>query len=80
VLLSVKFTKLISSGAKLSALGYGAARYSRYGARERSTCNAEEKGMGGEDVDKVIVIIIIVKLKVFNVNKGLTRAFFVTKK
>jgi hypothetical protein len=31
------------------------------------------EGGGGEDVDKVYVIIIIVKLKVINVHNGLTR-------
>jgi hypothetical protein len=35
--------------------------------RERSTCNAGETGLGGEDVDKVYVIKIL-KLKVVNVH------------
>ncbi len=47
MVLSVKFTKLISSGAMLSALGYGAdTADTAPGKGQQSTCNAGEKGVG----------------------------------
>ncbi len=76
VLLSVQFTKLISSGAKLSALGYGADIQQ---IRRQGKVNRQCRREGGEDVDKVYVIKIA-KLKVDNVHNGQTRAFFIIKK
>ncbi len=69
VLQSVKFTKLISSGAKLSALGYGADTADTAPGKVNMQCGGE-----GGDVDKVYVIKIL-KLKVINVHYGLSRRF-----
>jgi hypothetical protein len=52
--LSVKFTKLISSGAKLSALGYGADIQQIQQIRRHAMQG--RRGGGCEDVDKVYVI------------------------
>jgi hypothetical protein len=58
LLLSVEFTKLISSGAKLSALGYGADTADTAPGKVNMQCRG--KGGGGEDVDKAYAIIIVI--------------------